>query len=224
MEAFTRRNMLTCQIESEIDVDAIIHRAVAALPSIAGWCTPEKAEKLARYAVEAKPAVALEIGIFGGSSLAPLAMAMKAVGGIVYGIDPWTVEACLEEMNEPVSIAWWARLDIIEIQRGCFDMLRRLNIADSCWLIQAKAEDVAAKFASEIGLLHIDGNHSEVTSYKDATMWLPKVAVGGAIFCDDFSWVENGVRTTEKAVSYLLSNGCEEIDVVGDCLILRKTA
>lgn len=212
------------ETETMSEVDTIVQRAVAALPSIAGWCTPEKAEKLIRYAVDVNPAICVEIGIFGGSSLCPLAMAMKSVGGIVYGVDPWTTDACLEEMAEPVSREWWGKLDITEIRNGCFDMLRRFKIADSCWLIQAKAEDVAPKFTSEIGLLHIDGNHSEAVSYKDATAWMPKVALGGTIFFDDVNWHEQNIACTQKALNHLLNSGCEQIDSVGECVILRKTA
>lgn len=201
------------------------------LPSLAGWCHIDKACCLAKMIVEGKPKKVLEIGVFGGQSLIPMAMALKHISSgnesfvrTAYGIDPWTTEACLEEMVEPANKKWWSALNIGEIHMGCVAAIKRLGLADVCQLIQAKAEDAAVLFRDgEIGLLHIDGNHSEAVSFKDAVAWLPKVAAGGIIALDDASWHENGVNTTRKALQHLLDNGCEKIDAVGDCVILRKT-
>ena len=51
-----------------------------------GWATAEKCCTLASLVLANKPALAVEIGVWGGRSLLPVAMAMKAIGKVdVYG-------------------------------------------------------------------------------------------------------------------------------------------
>jgi Methyltransferase domain len=105
----------------------------------------------------------------------------------------------------------------------CEQLLARLELNSVCTLIRARADAVADEFSVEsIGLLHVDGNHSEALSMRDVTLYLPKVAPGGHIFFDDISWTENAVVTTHRALRYLLEHGCQEVDRTGDCAILRK--
>ena len=54
-----------------------------------------------------------------------------------------------------------------------------------------------------IDMLHIDGNHSEKTSFYDVTKWAPQVTSGGFIIFDDINWCENGTLTTGRAVQWL---------------------
>jgi hypothetical protein len=53
-------------------------------------------------------------------------------------------------------------------------------------------------------MLHIDGNHSDETSYIDVTKWVPFVKQGGLIIYDDITWSENGVTASQaRAVAWL---------------------
>ena len=198
----------------------------SALPQIHGWCCFEKASKFAEYILDRKPDVCVEIGVFGGSSLMPQAMALKENRkGMLYGIDPWTNETCLEEMQNEENKEWWAKLDIESIYKHCAENLKAYQVEDFCKLIRGKSEDVVDQFEdNSVDILHIDGNHSEALSYKDAVLYLPKVKTGGIVFFDDIWWTEVGnYVTTRKAITYLLDH-CERIDLVnGDCLILQKT-
>ncbi|MBI2809024.1 MAG: hypothetical protein HYX68_28910 [Planctomycetes bacterium] len=45
-----------------------------------GWCTPEKAQMLAALIIDALPALCVEIGVHGGKSLIPQAMALRQTG------------------------------------------------------------------------------------------------------------------------------------------------
>lgn len=190
-----------------------------------GWCSFEKASEFVKYILDNKLNLLVEIGVFGGSSLIPQALALKELGrGKIYGIDPWTNEDALEEVIDNENKVWWEKLDIQRIYEHCVGNLEKYEISTYCQLIRDKAENVVDMFENEsIDLLHIDGNHSEALSYKDATLYLPKVKTNGFIFFDDIWWTEGGNQvTTRKAINYLLEK-CEQITVVNnDCMILKK--
>lgn len=193
------------------------------LPKVHGWCSPEKANHFIDIIDATKPAVCVEIGVFGGASLLPQILAIKAnQHGKVYGIDPWSTESALEEMKEDVHMEWWKKVDIKTIHAGCVALIEQIGGGEYCELIQAKSEDVADRWQpNTIDLLHIDGNHSEAVSYRDAVNYLPRVKPGGIIFFDDIYWLEQKVVTTRKALNFLLAS-CRKLEAIGDCLVLQK--
>lgn len=206
-------------------IKRLVEEAKGILPTIQGWCTIEKATKLIELIVSNKLETCVEIGVFGGSSLVPQAMAIRYNGGgLVYGIDPWENNSALEEMVHPDHRKWWGELNYNTIYNDCVKNLEKQKLSKYCKLMRAKSEDVVNEFKDEsIDLLHIDGNHSEVLSYKDATLYLPKVKKNGYIMFDDIWWceVENHV-TTRKAIVYLLES-CDRVDTINnDCLVLQK--
>ena len=195
-------------------------------PKIHGWCSVDKALKFVQFILDKKPELCVEIGVFGGSSLIPQAMAIKNNGiGKIYGIDPWSTEAALEEMQNEDHKKWWGKLDIENIYQHAKSNIAKYGVEPCCVLIRDKAENVVDQFKdNSVDILHIDGNHSEELAYKDAVNYLPKVKSGGIIFFDDIYWteVDNHV-TTRKAITYLLQS-CERIDLINsDCLVLQKS-
>ena len=50
------------------------------VPRLNGWCSVNKAQHLAAMVCALQPVTAVEIGVFGGKSLIPMAMAMKRIG------------------------------------------------------------------------------------------------------------------------------------------------
>ena len=73
----------------------ILEQVRIILPSIHGWCSYEKAEKFVETITDQKPQLCVEIGVFGGSSLIPQALALKPHSGVIIGIDPWKNDASL---------------------------------------------------------------------------------------------------------------------------------
>lgn len=195
------------------------------LPQLHGWCGIEKAKKFAKIIEEIQPELCVEIGVFGGASLIPQALSLKEnKKGKIYGIDPWTVDSALEEMINEDHKTWWGGLNMEEIYQSCYKKIEELELQNYCSLIRDKSENVSNQFQNEsIDLLHIDGNHSEVLSYRDAVLYLPKVKQGGYIMFDDIWWTEaNNYVTTRKAIVHLLEK-CDKIDLVnGDCMLLQK--
>jgi predicted O-methyltransferase YrrM len=202
----------------------LLDRIEAMRAEALGWCWPAKARRLAETVLADRPAACVEIGVFGGSSLVHQAAAVRHLGaGRVYGIDPWATDAALDGMREPANRDYWSAVDLEAVYQGCRALLARHGLDGVCELVRAKAADVVGRFADgSVGLLHIDGNHGEERSTQDAELYLPKVAIGGVIFFDDVTWAEQGVLTTQRALTHLLANGCRVIDHVGNCAILRR--
>lgn len=203
--------------------EQLLQEINAWLPKIPGWCTPAKAAALVKVIRETKPALSVELGIFGGSSLIPQALALKLNGtGVIHGIDPWERGAVLEDMAEEANKQWWGKVDLEDIYKHAAHFVQHLEVSSIVTLIRARAESVAHRYAeASIDLLHIDGNHAEEPAYRDAVLWFPKVKTDGYIFFDDIDWQEGTKQTTRKALMYLLER-CRRIDVVGDCMILQR--
>jgi len=195
----------------------------AVLKDIQGWCSEDKASKIASLIINEKPKLCVEIGVFGGASLIPQAMALKFnKKGIIYGIDPWANTSALEEMVDEKHKEWWNKIDLEYIYEHCKKNVSDNKLNDYCVLIRDKSENVVNQFQdNSIDLLHIDGNHSEAVSYTDSTLYLPKVKSGGIILFDDIWWTENDMPTTRKAVVFLLES-CDKIDIIADCIVLKK--
>ena len=95
------------------------------LPTIEGWCEKNKALKLYDIIREVKPDLCVEIGVFGGSSLIPQALALKHNNrGTIAGIDPWSNNSAIEEMENFANKNWWGQIDL----QGVYDrFLNKLN-------------------------------------------------------------------------------------------------
>src|SRR4051812_47320274 len=72
-----------------------------------GWCTVDKAKTLAASVLAIRPGTVVQIGVWAGRSLIPMALACQSVHkGIVIGIDPWSPDASAEgQIGE--NLAWW---------------------------------------------------------------------------------------------------------------------
>lgn len=180
-------------------------KVLTALPSILGWCPKDKAERMMNLVYETKPAVYVEVGIFGGSSYFPTVCALHYnKKGIGYAIDPWENLPCMEGQTG-AHYDWWKKVDLRAVFYGFVDLMHNYKL-DSYSAILRMTSQQALKFFqdSSIDILHIDGNHAEASALFDAQNWLPKVKVGGYIWFDDTDW-----DSTQKAVQYLLEY-CEK--------------
>jgi Methyltransferase domain len=135
----------------------------------------------------------VEIGVYRGRLLLPLALTMKWRGtGEVVGIDPYSAVAAEQYDDHKQSIdlrQWphgieWDRL-YDEVQQN----ISRLGVESCCHIIRGRSSDVAATFPpSSIDLLHIDGNHDRAAVLRDAELYVPRVSPGGYVVLDDTVW------------------------------------
>lgn len=170
-----------------------------------GWCTKNKASLLIDLVFMLKPKTVVEIGVWGGKSLIPMAHALKIMDtGIAYGIDPWSNEASIQEM-EGANLEWWSKVDHEMIYRGLKAKIAEFNLADRIVLIRNTSE--LAPSIPNIDILHIDGNHGENASNLDVMKWVPLVKRGGVIIFDDMTW-----GTNANAVKWLNENCIKFVD------------
>lgn len=166
------------------------------MEDLEGWCSIEKAALLIDLIFMIRPQKVVEIGVFGGKSLIPIAMALKEIGtGRVIGIDPWSSTESAVGMKG-ADADFWSRLDHDQIYRGFFKKIEKLGLENTVLLLQetsAQAEPIP-----DIDILHIDGNHSEISSLIDVYKWVPFVRSGGLIILNDSNW-----STTKKSAAWL---------------------
>jgi len=173
-----------------------IEAAVAPLP---GWTTVERCFEMADAIFETKPKIAVELGVFGGRTLIAQALAMRASdhGGLVVGIDPWSVHDAIEDENE-ANKKFWGDKETLEAAHACtMNAIWSRALQGVCIIIRS-ASQFAAPLFGEIDQLFIDGNHAEVPCLRDVEIWVPKVRAGGYVFVDDSDW-----GTTKKGYDRL---------------------
>ncbi len=200
------------------------HAVIAHLEN--SWCSEEKARLLMELTLLEKPSICVEIGVFTGSTLLPVAATLKYLQkGKVYAIDPWSNEEAIKNCSElDPNIAWWQTLDMKAVFRSFLQMHRKWRLKSFCEVLKQPSKEVASIFeATSIDFLHIDGNYSEEGSLEDVALFLPKVRSGGYVLYSNFPWVVNGIQTRREALQKLLDS-CEIVSIIDDrsSFLLRK--
>lgn len=157
-----------------------------------GWCSVEKAHLLASIIVATRPDVVLEVGIWAGRSLVPMAMAVHHVkNGKVVGIDPWSKDAATAGLDG-ANLQWWSTVPYEDIYNQFTSALKKFGVSQVVEIHRNNSDDVESP--EEIGLAHLDGNHSE-QAVKDVIRFCPQVKRGGFCFMDDVTWTGGGVTS-----------------------------
>ncbi len=212
---------ISCLLHGQVRKEYIKDQVCALLPSIEGWCSQEKALAFFDLVFEVEPDVCVEIGVFGGKSVLPVASALKFLGkGVVVGIDPWDKAECIKYYDpivDAVDFQWWSMLDINYIFDSYCSMLKRCGLSDFCITVRSTSAR-AASFFKSIDILHIDGSSDEEVCNTDALLYLPLVRQGGYIWINDAIWPKR-----QNAID-LLSESCDFVKSVdgGNCLLFKK--
>lgn len=185
--------------------------------SLDGWCSLEKAQKLYDIIVQEKIKISVEIGVFGGRSFIPMALAHKKNNyGKIYGIDPWRTEASAEGMDKE-NLEWWSNLNHDTIYQKFISQLYKKNVEDFSVIYRMKSSIAADNFSDNtIELLHIDGNHGDRVSWGDAELYYPKLKIGSWLVFDDYKSFSN------HRVSEYLDNICKYEFDIGQCRFYKK--
>lgn len=184
-------------------------KAFQAMDELEGWCSKEKASVLIDMCLLLKAKTVVEIGVYGGKSLVPMAFALRELGnGVVIGIDPWSSAESAVGMDG-VNHDFWSKLDHEKIYQGLLDKVNKFGLSGNIMLLRETSE--SAMPIPDIDILHIDGNHSEETSLLDVYKWVPFVKKGGLIIFDDVNWA-----TTNKATAWLDENCIKFAEFHGD--------
>lgn len=179
----------------------LTHKIATVVPTITGWCSVEKAQDLALAVLKTKSSISVEIGVWGGRSLVPIALAHKEQKhGVVWAIDPWSPTASTEGYDK-VNADWWGAQNHELVYQNFIATLAQHGVADFVRVIRRKSDDVIPP--DKICLLHVDGQHTD-QAVKDIERFAVKVVIGGYVFVDDIQWSGGGVG---RAVEKLLSMG-----------------
>lgn len=189
--------------------------------SVYGWCSEEKALHFVDLVLDTKPDVCVEIGVCGGTSLFPVALALKSIGkGVVIGIDPWDNDESskyYDPVDESADYSFWNMIDLKGLHETYCKIIRDNKLENQVITFVTTSEK-AVPFIPPIDILYIDGGHSEDVTTLDVTLYLPKVRSGGYIWMNDVIWEQR-----QQGVD-ILEETCDFVKTIddGNCILFKK--
>lgn len=152
------------------------------------WCSQEKIDLLMDLTLLTGPQVCVEIGVFSGASLLPVAATLKYLkAGKVYAIDAWSnKEATRHTAVDDPNAAWWAQVDLQAVHNSFQKLIKTWKLEKTCQEIHKPSEQAVSHVPPQIDFLHLDGNYTESGSLRDVELYLPKVKSGGYILLSNF--------------------------------------
>lgn len=174
-------------------------------PRLEGWASLEKAEALAMTTLILRPTVAVEIGVFAGRSVLPVALVMREVGhGVIHCIDPYSPQSSAEGYDK-TNADWWTNVANHEHAKKQFEgMVEACRLKDIVRVHVCRSDDIEPP--ATIDLLHVDGQHT-LQAVRDVTRYGANVRIGGIVFMDDVGWQNEGRAEVEMAVQKLIEFG-----------------
>jgi predicted O-methyltransferase YrrM len=188
-----------------------------------------EAEGLALFGAAARYAgrgPVLEVGTYCGKSTIYLAAAARAAGQPVITVDHHHGS----EENQP----GWEYHDttLVDPATGRLDTLPHLRktlagagVEDDVIVVVGRSADVARLWRTPLGLLFIDGGHTDAAASTDYESWAPWVAPGGAlaihdVFPDPADGGQAPYRIYQRAVK---SGAFTEVEGQGSLRLLERT-
>jgi hypothetical protein len=156
--------------------------------SIPGWCSEDKSILMMNVIKENQCKNCIEIGVFAGKSLFPIAKALEYNRtGIIFAIDAWNpVEATKGYNLSDPNYNWWAELDYDYFFEITKNLIRKYRLEKYCSIVRSTSHDAVDQFLDEtIDFIHFDGSYCGKVVYEDVINYLPKVKDGGYILIND---------------------------------------
>lgn len=177
-----------------LDLREAITQLLESIPlDSGGGATLLKALVLSELVVSGPLMRMVEIGVYRGRLLLPLALTAKwRATGEVIGIDPYSAQAAEQHDAHACQldlVAWPHEIDWDGLHTEVNRIIVSHGVQRWCRVLRMRSEDAAQRFAAgSIDLLHIDGNHDHASVMRDVELYLPKVKTGGYVVLDDTSW------------------------------------
>ncbi|MCK0206465.1 glycosyltransferase [Starkeya koreensis] len=141
----------------------------------------------------------VEIGVYRGRSLLPMALSFAARGGRSYGIDPYLRSAAYEQDIPPAQFdAVTAFIEATDYDAVHDEFLRRrdeVKLASSCELLRetsARAGGLLRARGILADMVHIDGNHDRAHALADVMNYIGIMTDGAILVLDDIDWPSVG--------------------------------
>jgi len=185
-----------------------------------GWCSETKYNKIINCVLETclnyHDPVCVEIGVYGGKSLFPFALALKQLNkGKVYGIDPWSNQEATIGYDHPSHKQFWSNVNLEKMYQICLNGIDKLGVNDYVTLFKSTSDEI--RNIKNINVLHIDGQHT-IQLLKDIINYATNIVKGGYCFIDDIEWSED----TLKAVELMKLLEFEKVDNINGCFVYKK--
>ena len=168
-----------------------------------------------------------EVGTYCGKSTIYLAAAASATGQLVVTVDHHRGSEEIQpgwehhdpELVDPVT----GRMDSLPFFRAT---LAGAGLEASVVAVIGTSADVARLWRAPLGMLFIDGGHSEASVVTDYEGWAPWVAMGGALaFHDIFPDPADGGQAPYRVYQRALASGAfTEVSVTGSLRVLERTS
>ena len=195
---------------------------------IRGFLAPEEGDRLFEIALEGcAKGPCLEIGGYCGKSTVYIGSACKTAGSILFSID----HHCGSEEHQPGELFFDP--DLFDMETGKVDTFPAFRRA----LAAASIEDhvapmvcssaMAARFWTiPLGLVFIDGGHSDAAAFGDYVAWAGHVAAGGFLAIHDvFEDPAEGGQAPRRIYRLALGSGLFEcLPMTGTLCVLRRRA
>lgn len=202
----------------------IYQKILEATKNLDGWCEPDKQCTLANIVMAIQPRTIVEIGVWGGKSLIPMAIAAQFISNQNYrpkiiAIDPWESQESVKGQSEK-DAEWWGKTvgqPQHEAVYGRF-MLKMMELGLNKMTQVHKTTSDKAPIPPEINLFHCDGNHS-IQALKDVQRFAPSIPPTGICVLDDMDWTGGGVV---QAAEWLKANGFLQLHPLGTGAVFLK--
>lgn len=204
-------------IELYDKIRALIPTDPSAPQPLHGWAEFPKAIYLASMVLAMKPKIIVEIGVWGGRSFFPMALACQQLGeGYVIGVDPWSPDESAKDQDD-ANKTWWKEVANHELVYQHFDYhLKKLKLAGITEIHKVKSDDFDPP--SSVDLSHIDGNHGP-QAIRDIKKMAAVTSRYGLIILDDVSWSGGNVK---HGADWLKENGFIELHPLGTGAVYMK--
>ena len=180
-------------------------------------------ETAARYA---RVGPIAEVGTYCGKSTIYLAAAASVAGQLVVTVDHHRGSEEIQpgwEYHDPELVdRATGRMDSLPFFRAT---LAGAGLEEHVVAVIGTSADVAKLWRAPLGMLFIDGGHSEASVVTDYEGWAPWVAMSGALtFHDIFPDPADGGQAPYRVYQRALASGAfTEVGVTGSLRVLKRT-
>jgi MMP 1-O-methyltransferase len=204
----------------------------AAAADATGFMPPPEGAALCETA-EAYAAVGpvLEVGSYCGKSAIYLAAGIR--GARARGVRQQVVTVDHHRGSEEHQPGWeYHDTSLVDPATGKLDTLPRLRatlaaagVEDEVIAIVGRSADVARLWRTPLGMLFIDGGHTDAAARRDYEGWAPWVAPGGALAIHDvFPDPADGGQAPFRLYQRALASGAfSEVRHTGSLRVLERT-
>ncbi|GAA3474233.1 class I SAM-dependent methyltransferase [Nonomuraea roseola] len=191
-----------------------------------GFMPPDEGRALYEAALQyGRQGPICEIGTYCGKSAIYLGAAARHIGSVVVTVDHHRGSEEIQpgwEHHDPTLVdPRFGKMDSLPAFRAT---IAAAGLEDEVIAIVGRSEQVARLWNTPLGMLFIDGGHSEEPVTRDYEGWAPHVAPGGAlVFHDIYPDPADGGQAPYRVYLRALESGAfKEVSVTGSLRVLAR--